>query len=631
MSRSTTWGTKLGSLIRWGQAYDPKAGIVALAVSPPLEGDNSMAGGEAWALEVTGNLQRWKLNFSSGGERFVWEKEINSIVLESLGCTPDVDVLTMAERIEFTLLDIKVTSTRDLAVLVSYIDSSQVEQAQSSVQPRSYAIVILEVLSSSALPVVAHTVKARHRERCCTPRHSRRPGQNRQAPSVEASHHIKRILEIELNPTELEKLGTSIVEEQKTRDTHRLKTQLEQGVFFGDDPANPVEFNLQADLKGDLGTAADQLSKEILSSSAAHQPPIVDLRSQLSDRIGRLLQLIRFINKTGMLNKVPKPVKRRLITDLELLDATNTLWTYHNNNINVLSLGGRRRSTVLSEVIISYMDSLGQNPDEDIIRSFFRIHASAIVPILTNVQAKLKSILSKKSNKLHNRSLQLMQANEILLTVYRTAINIRQRHIKAYDLENDTSTEPWTSTLNLLDILHSHYEVTLEILQQRAREFGPAMDEDQARFDHDDSTTLLMDDEDDDAIDGSSEKSKWLHHTLKDQLIKLVERSLDMMKERSAFVESTLGTNHPEAKSLQERYLRLRPQLIFGLVKVKRQTRAIKLAEDQRDFRTLVELCHSLSSSETEQKERTTSQSTKKSSHFSCTNGTWNKVDITNF
>ncbi|KAI9627190.1 hypothetical protein H4Q26_017508 [Puccinia striiformis f. sp. tritici PST-130] len=683
MSRSTTWGTKLGSLIRWGQAYDPKAGIVALAVSPPLEGDNSMAGGEAWALEVTGNLQRWKLNFSSGGERFVWEKEINSIVLESLGCTPDVDVLTMAERIEFTLLDIKVTSTRDLAVLVSYIDSSQVEQAQSSVQPRSYAIVILEVLSSSALPVVAHTVKARHRE-YPDPRPETSPylslpsggpaalivfperivclslsvdsdfeeivslksqANNRiigsgaapldirgvqdktdKPPALKLLTTSSGILEIELNPTELEKLGTSIVEEQKTRDTHRLKTQLEQGVFFGDDPANPVEFNLQADLKGDLGTAADQLSKEILSSSAAHQPPIVDLRSQLSDRIGRLLQLIRFINKTGMLNKVPKPVKRRLITDLELLDATNTLWTYHNNNINVLSLGGRRRSTVLSEVIISYMDSLGQNPDEDIIRSFFRIHASAIVPILTNVQAKLKSILSKKSNKLHNRSLQLMQANEILLTVYRTAINIRQRHIKAYDLENDTSTEPWTSTLNLLDILHSHYEVTLEILQQRAREFGPAMDEDQARFDHDDSTTLLMDDEDDDAIDGSSEKSKWLHHTLKDQLIKLVERSLDMMKERSAFVESTLGTNHPEAKSLQERYLRLRPQLIFGLVKVKRQTRAIKLAEDQRDFRTLVELCHSLSSSETEQKERTTSQSTKKSSHFSCTNGTWNKV-----
>ncbi|POW22331.1 hypothetical protein PSHT_01393, partial [Puccinia striiformis] len=114
-----------------------------------------MAGGEAWA---------WKFNFSSGGKRLVWEKEINSIVLESLGCTPDVDVLAMAEHIEFTLWDIKVIFTRDLAVLVSFINSSQVEQAQSSVQPRSFATVILKVLLSSALPVVAHTVKARHCE-----------------------------------------------------------------------------------------------------------------------------------------------------------------------------------------------------------------------------------------------------------------------------------------------------------------------------------------------------------------------------------------------------------------------------------------------------------------------------------
>ncbi|KAA1077877.1 hypothetical protein PGT21_022664 [Puccinia graminis f. sp. tritici] len=89
------------------------------------------------------------------------------------------------------------------------------------------------------------------------------------------------------------------------------------------------------------------------------------------------------------------------------------------------------------------------------------------------------------------------------------------------------------------------------------------MDDDPGRFGAD-SASLLMDD-DDDSNGGSSDKSKWLHHTLKDQLTELVEKSLAMMKERSSFTESTLGTNHPEAKSLQERYLRLRPQLIFGL------------------------------------------------------------------
>lgn len=660
MSRSTTWGTRLGSLIRWGQAYDPKAGIVALAVSPPVEGDTSMGGGEVWALEVTGNLQRWKFNFSNGNEKFIWEKEINSIVLESLGCTSDVDVLTMAERIEFTLLDCKVTYTRDLAVLVSYIPSSEVDQAQSSVQPKSYAIVILEVLSSSSLPAVSHVVKAKHRE-YPDPRPETAPtlslpcggpaafivfperavclslsegadyeeivslksqASNRiigngaaplairavqekadKAPTVKLLTTSSGILEIELNPVELDKLGTTIVEEQIARDTHRLKTQLEQAVFFGDNAANPVEFNLQADLHGDLGTAAEQLSREILSSSAAHLPPIVDLRAQLADRIGRLQLLIRFINVTGMLNKVSKPGKRRLMSDLELLAATNALWLHHNNKIKAMIHSGRRHRTVLADVIGTYMNSLGQNLDEDIIRSFFRNHAAAIVEVLANGQARLQSTLSNKSNKLQNRSSQLMEANEILLTVYNAAVAMRQTHSKMYDLENDVSTEPWTSALNLLDILQLHYKATLDILQQRTREFGPSMDEEQGRFGADSATLVI--DEDEEANGVSSDKSKWLHHILKNQLTELVEKSLVMMKERSAFTESTLGTNHPESKSLHERYLRLRPQLIFGLVKVKRQARAITLAEEQRDFRTLVELCHALAPSEAEHKERT--------------------------
>ncbi|KAA1077878.1 hypothetical protein PGT21_022670 [Puccinia graminis f. sp. tritici] len=440
MSRSTTWGTKLGSLIRWGQAYDPKAGIVALAVSPPLEGDTSMGGGEAWALEVTGNLQRWKLNFSSGSERFVWEKEINAIILESLGWTPEVDILTMTERIEFTLLDLKVTY---------YIDSSQVDQAQSSVQPRSYAIVILEVLSSSSLPVVSHTVKAKHRE-YPDPRPETAPSLS--LPNGGPAAFIvfpERVVCLSLSEgTDFEEIVSlssqannriignaeslksnsirlnwkNLVQEQIARDTYRLKLNWSKLCFFGDNTAsriitfqNPVEFNLQADLIGDLSTAAEQLSKEVLSSSAAHLPPIVDLRVQLADRIARLQLLIRFINLTGMLNKVPKPGKRRLLSDLELLAATNALWLHHNNKINALSHSGRRSRTVLSEVIMTYMNSLGQNSDEDMIRSFFRNHASAIVQILVNVQAKLKTTLSNKSNKLHTRSSQLMEANEILL------------------------------------------------------------------------------------------------------------------------------------------------------------------------------------------------------------------------
>ncbi|KNZ49630.1 hypothetical protein VP01_4891g1, partial [Puccinia sorghi] len=48
---------------------------------------------------VSGKLQQWEFNFSYGNDKFICENEINLIVLECLGCTLDVDELTMVERI----------------------------------------------------------------------------------------------------------------------------------------------------------------------------------------------------------------------------------------------------------------------------------------------------------------------------------------------------------------------------------------------------------------------------------------------------------------------------------------------------------------------------------------------------
>ncbi|KAI7955696.1 hypothetical protein MJO29_007095 [Puccinia striiformis f. sp. tritici] len=147
-----------------------------------------MAGGEAWALEVTGGssisvvvardlfgkkrstqlywkawdvLQMWMY--------WPWQSTLNSpygtlklfCQFKALQFLQERETPIALQAISVFLV---LFSTRDLAVLVSFINSSQVEQAQSSVQPRSFATVILKVLLSSALPVVAHTVKARHCE-----------------------------------------------------------------------------------------------------------------------------------------------------------------------------------------------------------------------------------------------------------------------------------------------------------------------------------------------------------------------------------------------------------------------------------------------------------------------------------
>ncbi|MBW0480464.1 hypothetical protein O181_020179 [Austropuccinia psidii MF-1] len=662
MSRSNTWGTKLSSLIRWGQNYDPKAGIVALTVSPCFQNNDSNGGSEIWALEVTGALFRWNLDLNGGGDRFIWEKELAPLILENLLSVPDMDILTLVERLEFTFIDLKVTYTRDLAVLVSYVDPSICMEGKSSIYPKSFAVIILDVLSNSTLPVVTNIVKTQHRE-YPDPRLETAPAlllphggpavfivfpervvalslspetdfeevvsfnsiaNNRIVgtgagplsirsiqdnddvpPTLKLITAASGILEIELNPIELVRLAINIFEEQMARDTHRLKMKLDQAVFFSDNPNNPVEFTLPGTLKGDLGSAAEQLSRQILASSAAHLPPIVDLRAQLADRIARLHLLIQFINTTGMLNKISTMGKRRLMGDAELLASTNALWLHHNHHINALSHAKSPYRPFLSEVIATYMSSLGQNQDEDITRLFFRNNVADIGKILECGKAQLELVLSHSSSKLRKRSTSLLEANEILLTVYSSAITFRQAHCKTYDLHNDTTTEPWTSSLNLLEVLQFHYEATLNVLQKQVCQYGSSIEDDQGLFGVESPVIFMVDSHDDNTEDESREKSRNLHHMLKDQLTQLAEKSLSMMQERLAFLNSVLSPNHLESKALQERYLRLRPQLIFGLVKVKRQAYAVSLAESQRDFRTLVELCHASATSQTDRKIQT--------------------------
>ena len=51
--------------------------------------------------------------------------------------------------------------------------------------------------------------------------------------------------------------------------TQNLKSKLEQAVMFGDKTQNPLAFDLRLDMEGDLVTAAEKVSIEILTSGAS--------------------------------------------------------------------------------------------------------------------------------------------------------------------------------------------------------------------------------------------------------------------------------------------------------------------------------------------------------------------------
>lgn len=95
--------------------------------------------------------------------------------------------------------------------------------------------------------------------------------------------------------------------------TRRLQTRLEQAVFFGGAKSdNPLAFDLRPGWEGDLGAAAEAVSQEICASSAQSMPFILDLRSQLADRVGRARALIEFVNSNGLLGKVRLHLRSRL-------------------------------------------------------------------------------------------------------------------------------------------------------------------------------------------------------------------------------------------------------------------------------------------------------------------------------
>lgn len=112
--------------------------------------------------------------------------------------------------------------------------------------------------------------------------------------------------------------------------TARLKSKLEQAVFFGDRNDNPLTFDLPAGFQGDLAEAAESVSQEVASSSSPYMPTILEIRPQLTDRLSKLRELMSFIQRNGALSLLPQASRRRLSSQAERVKAALDLWEYQN-------------------------------------------------------------------------------------------------------------------------------------------------------------------------------------------------------------------------------------------------------------------------------------------------------------
>ncbi len=124
-------------------------------------------------------------------------------------------------------------------------------------------------------------------------------------PPASPSSHLTAISLLSSTPSILTATVSPAAAPRAAPKTRRLQTRLEQAVFFGGSQSdNPLAFDLRPGWEGDLGAAAEAVSLEICASSAQSMPFILDLRSQLADRVGRAKALIDFVNSNGLLGKV---------------------------------------------------------------------------------------------------------------------------------------------------------------------------------------------------------------------------------------------------------------------------------------------------------------------------------------
>ncbi|KWU46470.1 methyltransferase type 11 [Rhodotorula sp. JG-1b] len=611
LERALGWAGSVWSAVFGAKAVDPRAGILALAASQPKEEGTQGEGERTVYAVMEKDLQVWKVPVrGTGGEHLVVELDLFAGVLGALAGEKVGNEQWALNEGQVQVVDAAVTSEDRLAVLLSHVHGS------TAAESRSYAVVQFEIGSSPDSLRVAGLSHLSYQSRpdprpLSTPKLSIGTGEiafvvfadavvlmslsndssfeeafplrsnsNRfigasmpsyLPPVPSAVESISLLtssassLTVTVSPPQGNQLIASGSEGYKTR---RLQTRLEQAIFFGtQEVENPFAFDLQPDYEGDLATAALAVSAGILASSSSNMPAILDLRVQLADRVKRSKALIEFINANGLLGKLPKQTRQQLSWHAEKLEAAVALWQQQNARI-------ASGTSTLANAVLQYMDQIGEGFGEDPLRLFFRTKLAAIGTVLETVSEQTKALFEGHGQfSAEEKALLLLETNQVLLGAFDAVSRHRSTTAKHYGLDGKAvALEPWSSRAPLLDALQWQLHSTDVVLRERTRDLGVG-----SRA----------------AQQFGASASQDVKGELQRQLALLADVVFTACEERIAYLEVALEDgNAPDVRSLREHYLAIRPRVIEVLVSNDQIAAAFQVAEQHRDFDSLVRLAN---------------------------------------
>ncbi|KAJ7111560.1 hypothetical protein C8R43DRAFT_1091558 [Mycena crocata] len=577
----------------------PETGNISSIV---LGGQTPSGGWELWALVDT-RVQRWEMK-TEGWEEPLLDEEIAGVARSALRTAFGESVEQDNAKLDLELVDFAIDGEGKIVILVSYAGRDEMRPMAMDIGGirRIYALVRLSYLGDVFKVDGVRNVPYQSTSASGAPVHPRiQVLLDGQLISVQFGDAVALCARdsdyrdrIELKSATDRTLGVGVVHNDsalliltaatmmkaqidmenvliynsETGRANLIKSIMTQAIVYGSIPDNPLQFSFPPEVDEEsLMQGAEQLSKAVLKSDPEVVRSNPDLTAQLTSRKERLSWLIHFINDNAVLGKMSQRSRQQLATDSEKLYAAYQLWVQHNEVIAYVArstaaptplLMRFSSESVLNEAVELYMESVQDAHHEDVVRAFFKLRASDmghLISQVADVTAKLAQDSGRDLVEL------LPEANRVVLTALTSAMEYRDYNLGVYGIQLPM-IDPWTSSPAIIDVALGLFESTTKIVDSSARG----------------GVTLEI------------------NTHLNNQLPELATILFACIQERLDWLGSPVAAETPGVErdytELKQRFDFLRPETLETLRRHGHASTAFLLAEKYRDFSSLAALCH---------------------------------------
>ncbi|KAH0544678.1 hypothetical protein FGG08_001183 [Glutinoglossum americanum] len=264
-----------------------------------------------------------------------------------------------------------------------------------------------------------------------------------------------------------------------------LKSKIEQAIFYGSEPQNPLNFAARSGTQyslADVEEAALEISKEILDSTSKYIPTITpSMDNQLHQRADALALLALHLKENYP--PLPRLTKWKLLWGAEKLAAARAMWKNYDTQLKERKPG--EKQSLQSELYFMLGDNLKTTVNEEVgeldeVRQWFTRDVSRIEHVAQWLWHTTVNLYENEGKKSYTELMPpLAEAQGVSLVIFETALLFRKENAPAYGLENEALTsdgilaegyknmpEFWTSTTDGVQVTNKIVELARNMLMR---------------------------------------------------------------------------------------------------------------------------------------------------------------------